>query len=151
MSDEDYLASADPQREDGPVPTWPDTEAERTDFRDWQYEVANGDTLLGYRPWVAAKHDKPELVLEPAPRHYVLLTDSDNDSLLISCESAERAVEVAGAAVWSDGGVSAWLWPEDVVHLSDEHIQDLREGAQIANLDRTHARPITITEGPANG
>jgi len=79
-------------------------------------------------------------------RHYVLLTDSDNDSLLLSCESAERATEVAGAAVWSDGGVSAWLWPEDVVPLTDTHIQDLREGARIADLDHTGARPITITE-----
>lgn len=32
--------------------TWPTTDAERSAYRDWQYEVANGDTVLGFRDWL---------------------------------------------------------------------------------------------------
>lgn len=31
--------------------TWPETDQERDDFKDWQFEVSNGDTVLGYREW----------------------------------------------------------------------------------------------------
>lgn len=33
--------------------TWPTTDEERTSFADWQYEVSNGDTTLGFREWLA--------------------------------------------------------------------------------------------------
>jgi len=39
------------------VETWPGTEAEREAFNDWQYAVSNGDTLRGYRNWIAAKKE----------------------------------------------------------------------------------------------
>lgn len=31
--------------------TWPTTDKDRADFADWQHEVANGDTLRGFRDW----------------------------------------------------------------------------------------------------
>ena len=34
-------------------PTWPETDAERAAYAAWQYEVGNGDTVLGFRDWVA--------------------------------------------------------------------------------------------------
>lgn len=27
---------------------------------DWQYEVANGDTRLGYHEWLACQHEEEE-------------------------------------------------------------------------------------------
>lgn len=33
--------------------TWPDTDADRAALRVWKHEVANGDTLRGFRDWAA--------------------------------------------------------------------------------------------------
>jgi hypothetical protein len=33
--------------------TWPENDADRDDFAAWQHDVANGDTLRGYRDWQA--------------------------------------------------------------------------------------------------
>lgn len=35
-----------------PAKTWPETDAEKDAFTDWQYEVGNGDTLRGFRDWL---------------------------------------------------------------------------------------------------
>lgn len=35
-----------------PPKTWPDTDAERQAFVDWQYEVGQGDTLHGFRDYL---------------------------------------------------------------------------------------------------
>lgn len=40
------------------APTWPQTKAEHDLFRDWQYEVAAGDTLHGFRDWVNARDEQ---------------------------------------------------------------------------------------------
>jgi hypothetical protein len=40
------------------VKTWPDTPEERLAFVGWQYEVENGDTLRGFRDWLAAKQEQ---------------------------------------------------------------------------------------------
>ena len=37
--------------------TWPENAQERSDFSDWQYEVSNGDTVLGFRDWVAPRNE----------------------------------------------------------------------------------------------
>ena len=36
--------------------TWPTSPAEELAFKDWQYEVANGDTVLGFREWLAQQY-----------------------------------------------------------------------------------------------
>ena len=41
-----------------PAKTWPETEAERDAFIDWQYEVGNGDTLRSFRDWLAVKEGR---------------------------------------------------------------------------------------------
>lgn len=46
--------------DDAPTPTWPENEDERNDFCDWQFEVGNGDTLLGFRDWMSHR-DEAEL------------------------------------------------------------------------------------------
>jgi hypothetical protein len=38
------------------VKTWPETEAEKYAFTDWQYEVGNGDTLRGFRDWLDVRN-----------------------------------------------------------------------------------------------
>jgi hypothetical protein len=35
---------------------------------DWQAEVANNDTRLGYRGWVAARSEDAQIQLSPQPR-----------------------------------------------------------------------------------
>jgi len=40
------------------VRTWPETDAEKNAFVDWQYEVGNGDTLRGFRDWLTAKQEQ---------------------------------------------------------------------------------------------
>lgn len=32
--------------------TWPETDEERERYTDWQYEVGNGETILGFRDWI---------------------------------------------------------------------------------------------------
>lgn len=39
-------------------PTWPENAQERSDFSDWQYEAANGDTVLGFRDWVTHRNEQ---------------------------------------------------------------------------------------------
>ena len=34
------------------APAWPQTDDEQRDWADWKYEVANGDTTLGFRAWL---------------------------------------------------------------------------------------------------
>jgi hypothetical protein len=38
-----------------PDKTWPETDAERDAFIDWQYEVGTGGELRGFRDWLAEK------------------------------------------------------------------------------------------------
>jgi hypothetical protein len=42
---------------------------------------------------------------------YVLLTDNDDGTALIACPDQAAAEQVASAAVFNDGGVSAWRVP----------------------------------------
>lgn len=47
-------------------PTWPRDDHERELFTDWQYEVANGDTLMGFRDWMTVcKDERCECYGEP--------------------------------------------------------------------------------------
>jgi hypothetical protein len=41
-----------------PVKTWPETDAEREAFIDWQDEVGTGGELRGFRDWLAAKEEE---------------------------------------------------------------------------------------------
>lgn len=52
----------DPCGDDAPVAGWPEEDPDWS-LADWRYEVANGDTRLGYADWVeqnkeADAHDK---------------------------------------------------------------------------------------------
>lgn len=51
-------------------PTWPETDDERAQFASWQHEVANGDTLRGFRDWVtwSAEVDVEAAVEQARPR-----------------------------------------------------------------------------------
>jgi hypothetical protein len=56
----------------------------------------------------------------------VLLTDRDNSTYLVRCPDIDTAERVAAAAVFSDGGVSAWLVPDEPGHVVGPTITDLR-------------------------
>ena len=54
----DVALTVDPANPNpGRVGTWPTTVDERRAFTSWQYEVANGDTVRGFRDWIAAQLD----------------------------------------------------------------------------------------------
>lgn len=38
--------------------TWPETDEERSLLLDWKYEVSCGDTIRGFRDWIAAKAEE---------------------------------------------------------------------------------------------
>lgn len=64
----------------------------------------------------------------------LLLTDGHDDTMLVEFASADDAGHVGMAAVFSDGGVSAWLVPEVAVDgdtHKDRLLDLLREGSNI--------------------
>lgn len=65
---------------------------------------------------------------------YVLLTDSDNGCALVQCTDETEANAVAAAAVFSDGGVSAWLVPTMALPDSEALRDALREGYSTYDL-----------------
>jgi hypothetical protein len=38
--------------------TWPENDAERDAFMDWQYQVVQGETVLGFRDWLVAEKER---------------------------------------------------------------------------------------------
>lgn len=44
--------------------TWPENAQERNDFSDWQYEVTNGDTVLGFRDWIMHRDEAEDCDVE---------------------------------------------------------------------------------------
>jgi len=59
---------------------------------------------------------------------YVLLTDNDNGAALIQCDTMRDAEVVGRAAIFADGGVSAWLLPKRAITGSENVRSGLREG-----------------------
>lgn len=45
--------------------TWPEDDDERAAFGDWQYEVANSDTLLGFRDWITHRDESQDSSTQP--------------------------------------------------------------------------------------
>jgi hypothetical protein len=76
---------------------------------------------------------------------YVLLTDNDNGTALIACEDHEMAHQIGSAAIYSDGGVSAWLVPDQAIPASDDIIKQLRDGEDTADLHEAANRYLPIT------
>lgn len=64
----------------------------------------------------------------------VLLTDDQDSTLLVHCPDAESANHLASAAVFNDGGVSAWLVPTTSRPVTPEIIDGLQRGDNIASL-----------------
>ena len=54
--DGDRPTLAECQRDEA-GPTWPESPEEQVDYVDWQYEVANGDTVLGFRDWIVNREE----------------------------------------------------------------------------------------------
>ncbi len=62
---------------------WPTTDAEREAFKDWQAEVANGDTLRGFREWLYWAIDCEEEFGDDttAPNWMAGILDTDNEGV----------------------------------------------------------------------
>lgn len=43
---------------------WPETDDEREEFLEWQHDVGEGNTNLGFRDWLTAKIDDPIELLQ---------------------------------------------------------------------------------------
>lgn len=59
---------------------------------------------------------------------YVLLNDNDNGAALVQCATMADAEAVGAAAIFSDGGVSAWLVPKRAIEDSEALRERLRDG-----------------------
>lgn len=65
---------------------------------------------------------------------YVLLTDNNNATFLVACPDGEGAERVGIAAIFNDGGVSAWRLPDWAVTDHEAVRQILNRGEGIAEL-----------------
>jgi hypothetical protein len=68
---------------------------------------------------------------------FVLLTDNNGGSLLVACESTVEAEQVGQSAIWSGGGVSAWLVPAEAVKFSDDLVRQLSEDCSLYEIHDT--------------
>ena len=68
--------------------SWPSTDEEREAFRNWQYEVANGDTTLGFDDW--GKDQGLQLTPQEATPVVVNVAEvlADFDRFDAECEAA---------------------------------------------------------------
>lgn len=66
---------------------------------------------------------------------YLLLTDKDNGTALVACRDSSEADRLAAAAVFSDGGVSAWIVPDLAIVATDDLYDQLRDGHDTSSLD----------------
>lgn len=65
----------------------------------------------------------------------VLLTDDHDATLLVECPTEAAAEELGYAAIFSDGGVSAWRVPEAGRPVTADLVRQLREGSSLSNLE----------------
>lgn len=65
---------------------------------------------------------------------YVLLTD-DEGCTLVACPDQDTAESVGHHAVFSDGGVSAWLVPTDAVTDFERVKEILNNGGGLSEID----------------
>lgn len=64
----------------------------------------------------------------------VILIDTHDEVLVVDCADDAEAEAVGAAAIWSDGGVSAYLLPEGSVKASKALFEALRDGGRIDDV-----------------
>ncbi len=82
---------------------------------------------------------------------FMLLTDEEDDVVLIACPSQEVAEEVGRAAIWSDGSVSAWLVEPQAITNTTTVIKRLREGHSVVGLGDLARRAVELILEPPAG
>lgn len=84
----------------------------------------------------------------------VLLTDDDDSTLLVQCPDEGTAQRVGGAAIFNDGGVSAWRVPTHAHTDLDLIIARLKESDNLREvhsaLDEAGAKATRVAGVPAN-
>ena len=75
---------------------------------------------------------------------YLLLTDNEDGRLLVACADYEEMEKVGAAAVWSDGGVSAWPLPEKAIVADAALIEQLEEGQELHEISDAHRARMHI-------
>lgn len=85
-------------------------------------------------------------------KRLVLLTDTDDSTMLVECPDHATAEKVGRAAIYSDGGVSAWIIPV-TPYVDGSHIgtliQALRSGSSIGyvkDLLRPDSNPDPLSQ-----
>jgi alanine dehydrogenase len=80
---------------------------------------------------------------------YVLLTDNNDDVVMVVCRDLETAEEVAEAAVWGAGGVSAWLIPTTAMIDVETVLSTLRADGSIVDVaqDAGNFTEVRFTTG----
>lgn len=68
---------------------WPQSDQERINFVDWQYEAGNGGTVLGFRDWVSHREAEGE-----------------------GTESAPSTHPYSGAVTRENNCTQGWMCPE---------------------------------------
>lgn len=88
--------------------TWPENAQERSDFSDWQYEVANSDTVLGFRDWIAHRNERSsDEITEDQGRN----TTTNNPEYLFAVKDQENKS-------------ISWTRPEEINKLVDDSHED---------------------------
>lgn len=65
---------------------------------------------------------------------YVLLTDSDDTTVLVACADQNTADEVGSSAIFADGDVSAYIVPDWALTNTNEVIDRLRKSQNCTDL-----------------
>lgn len=79
---------------------------------------------------------------------YVLLTDSDDGTALVACPDPQAAETVAAAAVYSDGGVSAWRVPPRAYAKHRKAAKILRKGGDTNDLHEANLPTVRREAAP---
>ena len=103
------------------------------DVRDWQYEVANGDTVLGFMEWLEHREEAERFTAERDER--------DSKSSLVQTveafEQLQRVQQYLFSATYSSDGMGSMSW----AHWYDDiasAVDTLRKKEQTLRKDITY-------------
>jgi hypothetical protein len=132
----------------GEVRLWVDTAEIGSAIRKGDYHEDEESTVpddIAYEDATAADTEHVSRCLQPNDLESrqnlesvgtvpVLLTDSDDNTIVILAANMAEAERVGGAAVYHDGGVSAWVIPSHGFRRTAKVVKVLRRGGSVSDL-----------------
>lgn len=136
--------------------TWPETTEERNRFADWQYEVANADTVLGFRDWVDHHpvNDHPpktRITIDGTSRLIDTVTQENENGVAVETLSFDQLVEVLNAWQQHDHAGRTFDWTSDADDStpSPPYVVWIDDSVPGGTLRKTHVHPffdgLTVT------